>query len=248
MAGHRRLGRRSARRASARCSAPLLTGRDADDLVARCRETARAVVGQRGGQGRGRRRAARPGRAPARRTAGAAPGRHDAARAHRRHALGRRRRRAGRRRARPGRATGSPCSRSRSAWTPRATWTRVRRVRAAVGPRPLIRLDANQGWTPREAVRVIRGIEDAGLDVELVEQPVPRARPRRAGAGCSDRVSHADPRRRGGVRRARPRRGDPPPGGRHGQRQARQVRRPRPGAHAAGRSPRRTGWARSSAR
>jgi L-alanine-DL-glutamate epimerase-like enolase superfamily enzyme len=50
---------------------------------------------------------------------------------------------------------------------------RVRAVRDAVGPEPRIRLDANQGWTPREAVRVIRGIEDAGLDVELVEQPVP---------------------------------------------------------------------------
>ncbi len=50
---------------------------------------------------------------------------------------------------------------------------RVRAVRDAVGPVPRIRLDANQGWTPREAVRVLRGIEDAGLDVELVEQPVP---------------------------------------------------------------------------
>ncbi|MEU4567374.1 dipeptide epimerase [Micromonospora sp. NPDC023956] len=49
---------------------------------------------------------------------------------------------------------------------------RVRAVRAAVGPGVRIRLDANQGWTPREAVRIIRGIEDAGLDVELVEQPV----------------------------------------------------------------------------
>ncbi|HEY3009013.1 MAG TPA: dipeptide epimerase [Micromonosporaceae bacterium] len=51
---------------------------------------------------------------------------------------------------------------------------RVRAVRAAVGPGVRIRLDANQGWTPREAVRVIRGIEDADLDIELVEQPVPR--------------------------------------------------------------------------
>jgi len=50
---------------------------------------------------------------------------------------------------------------------------RVRAVRAAVGAGPKIRLDANQGWTPREAVRIIRDIEDAGLDVELVEQPVP---------------------------------------------------------------------------
>jgi L-Ala-D/L-Glu epimerase len=51
--------------------------------------------------------------------------------------------------------------------------SRVREVRAAAGPEVRMRLDANQGWTPREAVRVIRGIEDAGLDVELVEQPVP---------------------------------------------------------------------------
>ena len=50
---------------------------------------------------------------------------------------------------------------------------RVRVIREAVGPGVRIRLDANQGWTAREAVRVIRGIEDAGLDVELVEQPVP---------------------------------------------------------------------------
>lgn len=49
---------------------------------------------------------------------------------------------------------------------------RVRAVRAAVGPGVRLRLDANQGWTPREAVRIIRGVEDAGLDVELVEQPV----------------------------------------------------------------------------
>jgi L-Ala-D/L-Glu epimerase / N-acetyl-D-glutamate racemase len=48
-------------------------------------------------------------------------------------------------------------------------------VRAAVGGGPRIRLDANQGWTPREAVRIIRGLSDADLDIELVEQPVPRA-------------------------------------------------------------------------
>ncbi|TCB98030.1 dipeptide epimerase [Micromonospora zingiberis] len=51
---------------------------------------------------------------------------------------------------------------------------RVRAVRNAVGGGVRIRLDANQGWTPREAVRVIRGIEDAGLGVDLVEQPVHR--------------------------------------------------------------------------
>ena len=50
---------------------------------------------------------------------------------------------------------------------------RVRAVRSAVGPSIVIRLDANQGWTPDQAVRVIRLLEDAGAGVELVEQPVP---------------------------------------------------------------------------
>ena len=50
---------------------------------------------------------------------------------------------------------------------------RVRTVREAVGPRVTIRLDANQGWTPDEAVTVIRALEHADLGVELVEQPVP---------------------------------------------------------------------------
>lgn len=49
---------------------------------------------------------------------------------------------------------------------------RVRAARSAVGPDIDIRLDANQGWSPRQAVRVISTLEDAGLDVELVEQPV----------------------------------------------------------------------------
>lgn len=53
--------------------------------------------------------------------------------------------------------------------------TRVLAVRDAVGPDVVIRLDANQGYSAREAVRVISELEDAGADVELVEQPVPAA-------------------------------------------------------------------------
>ncbi len=52
---------------------------------------------------------------------------------------------------------------------------RVAAVRDTVGPDVAIRLDANQGWTPREAVRVVSALEDKGLDVELVEQPVAAA-------------------------------------------------------------------------
>ena len=49
---------------------------------------------------------------------------------------------------------------------------RVLRVRKAVGDDATIRLDANQGWDARTAVRVISRLEDAGADVELIEQPV----------------------------------------------------------------------------
>jgi L-alanine-DL-glutamate epimerase-like enolase superfamily enzyme len=52
---------------------------------------------------------------------------------------------------------------------------RVLAVRAAVDPATTLRLDANQGWTPREAVRVLGRLEDAGADIELVEQPVAAA-------------------------------------------------------------------------
>ena len=49
---------------------------------------------------------------------------------------------------------------------------RVRAVRDAVGSDVTIRLDANQGWSPEDAVEVIRALERARLGVELVEQPV----------------------------------------------------------------------------
>lgn len=49
---------------------------------------------------------------------------------------------------------------------------RVTAIRKAVGPDITIRLDANQGWQPKEAVRTIARLEDLGLDIELIEQPV----------------------------------------------------------------------------
>ncbi len=50
--------------------------------------------------------------------------------------------------------------------------TRIKAIRDRVGSTPTIRLDANQGWRVKEAVRAIRLLEDAGLDIELIEQPV----------------------------------------------------------------------------
>ncbi|MGP9538292.1 dipeptide epimerase [Brachybacterium sp. AOP43-C2-M15] len=42
-------------------------------------------------------------------------------------------------------------------------------------PRARLRLDANQGWSPDQAVEIITGFETAGLPVDLVEQPVAAA-------------------------------------------------------------------------
>jgi L-alanine-DL-glutamate epimerase-like enolase superfamily enzyme len=49
---------------------------------------------------------------------------------------------------------------------------RVQAIREAVGSDIKLRLDANQGWAPKEAVRAIRKFEALGLDIELIEQPV----------------------------------------------------------------------------
>ncbi|MGC5327504.1 dipeptide epimerase [Brevibacillus sp. SYSU BS000544] len=49
---------------------------------------------------------------------------------------------------------------------------RIQEIRNRVGNQIKIRLDANQGWGAKEAVRSIRKMEDMGLDIELVEQPV----------------------------------------------------------------------------
>lgn len=49
---------------------------------------------------------------------------------------------------------------------------RVQAIRKRVGKDITIRLDANQGWTVKQAIRTIRKMEDLDLDIELVEQPV----------------------------------------------------------------------------
>lgn len=47
---------------------------------------------------------------------------------------------------------------------------RVAAVRRAAGPRARLRLDANAGWSPEQAIRALRALAPHGL--ELVEQPV----------------------------------------------------------------------------
>ena len=49
---------------------------------------------------------------------------------------------------------------------------RIKAIRERVGYDIKLRLDANQGWAVKEAVKAIRHMEDVGLDIELIEQPV----------------------------------------------------------------------------
>ncbi len=50
---------------------------------------------------------------------------------------------------------------------------RLRAIREAVGPAVSLRADANQGYNPKEAIRLCRLAESAGVGLELLEQPVP---------------------------------------------------------------------------
>jgi o-succinylbenzoate synthase len=49
---------------------------------------------------------------------------------------------------------------------------RVKAIYTAVEGRALLRLDANQGWTAKQAVFAMHTLEDAGVRLELLEQPV----------------------------------------------------------------------------
>lgn len=49
---------------------------------------------------------------------------------------------------------------------------RIAEIRKAVGKNVSLRVDANQGWTSKQAVKIISALEDKDLNIELVEQPV----------------------------------------------------------------------------
>ena len=49
---------------------------------------------------------------------------------------------------------------------------KVASIREAVGDKIALRVDANQGWDAKTAVRIITEMEQLGLNIELVEQPV----------------------------------------------------------------------------
>ncbi|MGM8215750.1 dipeptide epimerase [Bacillaceae bacterium W0354] len=49
---------------------------------------------------------------------------------------------------------------------------RIKAIRDRVGLKPTIRLDANQGWSAKDAIYAINKMEQLNLNIELVEQPV----------------------------------------------------------------------------
>lgn len=49
---------------------------------------------------------------------------------------------------------------------------RIQAIRNAVGPDIALRIDANQGWSAKDAVKIISTMEDKGIVMDLVEQPV----------------------------------------------------------------------------
>ncbi|AAK78174.1 o-succinylbenzoate synthase [Clostridium acetobutylicum] len=55
---------------------------------------------------------------------------------------------------------------------PKLDIKRMREIRKAIGYEVNLRIDANQGWQPKEAIRALNEIENEGLKIELVEQPV----------------------------------------------------------------------------
>ena len=70
-------------------------------------------------------------------------------------------------------ARGYDCLKVKVGADPTLDTARLAAVRKAVGKDVCIRIDANQAWTPRQAVRILNEMQDKGLELELVEQPVP---------------------------------------------------------------------------
>ena len=69
-------------------------------------------------------------------------------------------------------ARGYDCLKMKVGVNPELDVVRLSAVRNAVGKDIVIRIDANQAWTPKQAVKILNKMQELGLDIELVEQPV----------------------------------------------------------------------------
>ncbi len=70
---------------------------------------------------------------------------------------------------------GYDCLKVKVGVSPELDVARLSAVRKAAGDDVLIRIDANQAWTPKQAVRILNEMQEKGLKIELVEQPVKAA-------------------------------------------------------------------------
>ena len=69
-------------------------------------------------------------------------------------------------------ARGYDCLKMKVGISPELDVARLKAVRSAVGRDVVIRIDANQAWQPKQAVGILNRMQEQGLDIELVEQPV----------------------------------------------------------------------------
>ena len=67
---------------------------------------------------------------------------------------------------------GYDCLKVKVGANPALDVARLAAVRQAVGNDVCIRIDANQAWQPKEAVRILNQMQEQGLAIEFVEQPV----------------------------------------------------------------------------
>lgn len=68
---------------------------------------------------------------------------------------------------------GYDCLKMKVGINPEMDVARLKAVRQAVGNDVTIRIDANQAWNPKQAVKILNAMQEQGLQIELVEQPVP---------------------------------------------------------------------------
>lgn len=67
---------------------------------------------------------------------------------------------------------GYTCLKVKVGKEPKKDIARLQAIRGVVPESTVIRVDANQGWEAKEAVRILNKLYDSGLNIELVEQPV----------------------------------------------------------------------------
>ena len=70
---------------------------------------------------------------------------------------------------------GYDCLKVKVGIAPELDVARLAAVRPAVGRDLKLRIDANQAWNAKQAVRILNQMQEKGLDIEFVEQPVPAA-------------------------------------------------------------------------